>query len=117
MMYLLLIGAATLVAILILSLVEREPIAKEMTLAYRQYVIERLSANTSLSAELSLRRDLDHLSLSKEGCTKMAEHRYRCLASVDKTTQRFSDASEGVYSKTNMGWRYMPVPQPVAAGM
>ena len=60
---------------------DREPTHKEMTFAYRKYVISASGDNVA-STPGNLRGHLHEIELRKQRCEKLADRRYRCVADV-----------------------------------
>ena len=56
---------------------DREPLQKEMTFAYRKHIVS-VASDRNPKHLIDLRQRLHEIDLMKQGCSKLAEKRYRC---------------------------------------
>ena len=90
---------------------DREPTQKEMTFAYRKYVVN--SNDDLVSQELAvLRNHLHVLELIKQQCKKLSERSYRCEATVlmdGNPIEGLPPSRGAIYSRDAKGWRFQAI--------
>lgn len=87
---------------------DREPTSKEMTWAYRKYVVAAAD-NANLKEIAELRQRLHTTELKKQRCDKRGQKRYRCEASVvvdDQPVNARHLADNAVYGRDSKGWLF-----------
>ena len=85
---------------------EREPTQKEMTFAYRKYMV---AINTVRNPQGlgELRQRLHEIELIKQRCDKLDTKRYRCEAAVlidDQPAAGPHAATNAIYRRDAKGW-------------
>jgi len=91
---------------------EREPTQKEMTLAYRKYVVAT-NADRSAQALVDLRLRAHAIELIKQRCDKLDKARYRCEATVqmdDRPLAGGHPAENALYMRDAKGWQFETIP-------
>jgi hypothetical protein len=87
---------------------DREPTQKEMTFAYRTYLVA-INSDRNSEALVDLRRHLHEIELVKQRCYKLASKRYRCEATVmmnDQPVESRRVAGNAIYSRNSKGWQF-----------
>jgi hypothetical protein len=87
---------------------DREPTHKEMTFAYRTYLV---AINNDRNSEVlfDLRSRLHEIELVKQRCYRLASKRYRCEATVlmnDHPVENHHAAGNAIYNRDAKGWQF-----------
>lgn len=97
---------------------DREPTAKELTLAYRKFAVT--AQGDKSTKELAERHQrLQNITLLKRSCERLSEGRFRCRADIQQNNETISgshEAADAIYSRGSKGWQFSGVtaePRPV----
>jgi hypothetical protein len=87
---------------------DRDPTRKEMTFAYRKYLVA-ISSDGNLKAETEIRPHLHAIELTKKRCERLGDKRYRCEASVMMDGHPLDGhpaSGNALYTHDSKGWRF-----------
>ncbi len=90
---------------------DREPTSKEMTFAYRKYVVAA-NGNVTPNEQMALRKKLEGTELTRQHCDEVTAKRYHCTATVLVDGHPVSHtvaAANAIYTRDFKGWTFTSV--------
>lgn len=90
---------------------DREPTAKELTLAYRKFVVTAQGDKSPKELAESQQRS-QSITLLKRSCKQLSEGRFRCRADIQQNNETISgsdEAADAIYSRDSKGWQFSGV--------
>lgn len=90
---------------------DREPTAKELTLAYRKFAVAA-QGEKSRRELVESHQQLQSITLRKRSCERLSEGRFRCRAEIQQNNETISgshEAADAIYSRESKGWQFSGV--------